>query len=151
MFEYQPNSSAACLPPLVVSFSAGLSTSNSTTGGGLTYLWNLGGGNTSTAVNPPLNTYTTNGVYPISLTVTDNNNCSATTTTNVVISAPVASFFAVGAVNDTVCSIVTFRNNSTGVSPFYTYGDGTAGTDTVITIRHRSISGYVAGTIGNLC
>ncbi len=126
-----PTPPAACLPPLVVSFSAGLSTSNSTTGGGLTYLWNLGGGNTSTAVNPPLNTYTTNGVYPISLTVTDNNNCSATTTTNVVISAPVASFFAVGAVNDTVCSIVTFRNNSTGVSPFYTYGDGTAGTDTV--------------------
>src|SRR5688572_18390711 len=44
-----PSPPSSCQPPLTVSFSASLSTSNSTTGSGLTYLWNFGGGNTSTA------------------------------------------------------------------------------------------------------
>lgn len=126
-----PDPPASCLPPLNVSFSAGLSTSNSTTGSGLSYLWDFGGGNTSNALNPPMINYTNSGVYPVQLTVTDNNNCPATVTKNVVISAPVASFFPKDAVNDTVCSAVTFVNQSTGVNPFFTYGDGTTGNDTV--------------------
>jgi PKD repeat protein len=128
-----PSPAASCLPPLLVSFSAANSTSNSTSGPALTYLWNFGGGNTATVVAPPAINYPNSGVFPVSLTVTDNNNCPATVSTNVVISAPVASFNAVDAVNDTVCPTVTFHNTSTGVYPYFSYGDGSFGTDTVHT------------------
>lgn len=125
-----PAPPTSCLPPLVVSFSGAASTSNSTTGPGLTYLWDFGSGNTSTLMNPPVINYTNNGIYPISLVVSDNNNCSATAFTTVVISAPVASFFVADAVNDTVCSVVHFQNLSTGFNPLFSYGDGTFGADT---------------------
>jgi gliding motility-associated-like protein len=128
-----PNPALGCTPPLNVTFSAAASTSNSTTGSGLTYLWNFGTGNTSTVVNPPVVTYNTSGTFNVTLIVYDNNNCPDTTTSQVIISSPFASFFAVGAVNDTVCRTVTFRNQSLGTNAFYTYGDGASGTDSIHT------------------
>lgn len=128
-----PNPPSACLPPLAVSFSGANSTTNSTTGTGLTYFWNFGNNDTTSAVNPPQHNYNALGTYPVTLTVTDNNNCPAIVITNVVISSPLASFYAVGAVHDTVCKRVTFHNTSTGVSPLYTYGDGSTGTDSIHT------------------
>lgn len=126
-----PNPPTACLPPLNVSFSGAASTSNSPTGGGLTYFWNLGGGNTSTAVTPPPVNYTTSGIFPVTLIVKDNNNCPDTVSTSVIISSPFASFYAQGAVKDTVCTTVIFKNQSIGNNPVYTYGDGTSGTDSI--------------------
>ncbi len=129
-----PNPPASCVPPLAVTLSANGSVSNSTTGStALTYLWHFGNGDSSTSVNPPAVNYNTIGVYPITLTVTDNNNCSASANTNATIMQPNASFFAVDAVNDTVCKTVTFRNQSSGGVYFYDYGDGTNGNDSVHT------------------
>jgi gliding motility-associated-like protein len=125
-----PSPPFSCTVPLNVSFSASNSTSNAPNGGGLTYLWNFGGGNTSTLINPPNINYTTAGTFPIFLTVTDTNNCAGTNIINVVAGGPTASFFAANAVNDTVCSFVTFQNNSTGLNPWFSYGDGTFGADT---------------------
>ena len=75
-------------------------------------LTNFGGGNTSTVVSPPSINYPTTGTFNISLTVTDNNNCPKTVTTQVFINQPFASFYAVGAVNDTVCPTVMFKSQS---------------------------------------
>ncbi|MEO8147120.1 MAG: PKD domain-containing protein [Bacteroidia bacterium] len=124
-----PSPPVACLPPLNVTFSASNCVSHSTTGTGLTYFWNFGGGDTSIVVNPPVKTYNTQGTFPVSLVVTDNNGCSNSTSINVLVNNPLASFYAVGAVNDTVCEWVTFHNQSTGANPVYTYGDGTTGID----------------------
>ena len=128
-----PDPPVACNTPFTVSFTAIASVSNSTTGSGLTYLWDFGGGNTSTNVTPSPITYNTTGVNPVQLIVKDNNNCTDTAKTLVIVSAPNASFFAFGAVNDTVCSKVLFINQSIGTNPHYTYGDGTTGTDSVHT------------------
>ena len=50
---------------------------NTSMGSGLNYLWDFGDGTTSTVTNP-VHTYTTNGVYDVSLTVTDFNGCDST-------------------------------------------------------------------------
>ena len=54
--------------PLAVTFSSAGSTDPE--GGALTYAWNFGDGSTSTAANPS-HTYTSNGRYTVTLTVTD--------------------------------------------------------------------------------
>ena len=56
------------LAPLAVNFSS--AGSSDPEGSALTYSWNFGDGNTSTAANPS-HTYTTNGVRTATLTVTD--------------------------------------------------------------------------------
>jgi gliding motility-associated-like protein len=122
-----PTSPTACVAPLNVTFSASV-TSNSPLNNNVTYNWNFGNGQTSTATNPPAQTYTTEGVYTASLVVTDANGCSRTTTRTVSISQPIASFEAVGAVNDTVCTNVSFNSSaSLGTPLLYNYGDGTTG------------------------
>ncbi len=55
---------------------------NSSTGPGtLTYQWNFGDGNTSTAANPTHH-YTKKGLYHVSLTVTNSDGCRKTLTRN---------------------------------------------------------------------
>ncbi|WP_033443064.1 PQQ-dependent sugar dehydrogenase [Saccharothrix sp. NRRL B-16314] len=54
--------------PLTVNFSS--AGSSDPEGGALTYSWNFGDGTTSTAANPS-HTYTANGQYQVTLTVTD--------------------------------------------------------------------------------
>ncbi|GAA1287138.1 lectin [Saccharothrix xinjiangensis] len=67
--------------PLVVNFSS--AGSSDPEGGALTYSWNFGDGGTSTAANPG-HTYTANGQYAATLTVTDSGGRSGTA--NVAIS-----------------------------------------------------------------
>lgn len=119
-----PSPATSCNPPLTVTFNASSSTSNSPLGSTLTYSWDFGNGNTSTSVTPPSQTYTSSGVYPVWLTVTDDNNCSDSISTNVTIANPFASFDS----PDTVCMEAVFVDtaSSPGVY-FWNYGDGTTG------------------------
>ncbi|HTA61528.1 MAG TPA: PKD domain-containing protein [Bacteroidia bacterium] len=119
-----PNPPSACTPPLTVTFTSSGSTSHSPAGSALTYSWTFSGGASSTLATPPAQTYTALGVYPVSVVVTDANNCSNTATTNVTIQNPTAII----STNDTVCLHAVF--NSTGSSPgtqTWNYGDGTTG------------------------
>ncbi|SDT04982.1 PQQ-dependent sugar dehydrogenase [Actinoplanes derwentensis] len=61
--------------PLTVTFSS--AGSSDPEGGTLTYLWNFGDGTTSTAANPS-KTYTSNGSYQVTLTVTDPQGATGT-------------------------------------------------------------------------
>ena len=54
------------------------------TGSIVSYEWNFGDGNTSTAMNPE-NTYSTAGTYTVTLKVIDDDNAVGTDTTNVRI------------------------------------------------------------------
>lgn len=118
-----PDPIASCTPPLNVTYSASASTSNSTSSSTLLYSWVFGNGNTSTAVNPPQQTYSTNGNFTVKLIVTDDNGCKDSITKPVSINNPLASF----SVGDTVCRFVSFINNSTPGVKQWNYGDGFTG------------------------
>ena len=83
-----PASLNACSAPFTATFNGSSSVSNSTTGSTtLTYNWNLNGTN-SALVNPPPVTFSTTGSFPVSLTCTDNNNCSNSQTVTVTVLTP---------------------------------------------------------------
>lgn len=93
--------SQGCLPvnsAPVANFTADKTTSCSgaiqftdqSTGNPTSWLWNFGDGNTSTQQNP-LHTYSTNGTYTVTLTVTNNIGSNTKTQTNyITISKPAA-------------------------------------------------------------
>jgi len=61
--------------PVTVSFSASLAVADTSA---MTWQWNFGNGNTSALSNPPSQTYTVAGSYPISLLVTNSTGCKDT-------------------------------------------------------------------------
>jgi gliding motility-associated-like protein len=66
----------SCTAPFTTAFSAGNSTSGSPiSGGGLNYSWNFGNSQTAIGVSPPSVTYGS-GQFTVTLTATDNNNCT---------------------------------------------------------------------------
>jgi len=104
-FTLSPNPAVSCTAPLEVSFN------NTSTSPGLTYDWDFGNGQTSTAVNPPNVTYTEEGSFDVTLTATNAAGCSRVVTRNVNIGNPLASFV----IPDTIClnESVQIDNNST--------------------------------------
>lgn len=95
---------AVCSAPSTVSFSNG-----STGPGVLSYLWNFGNGNTSTAQNPT-NYYTTNGIYNVTLAVTSDQGCTDTAKVAVQVGKVLTDFN----VPASICpkTVTTFQNNS---------------------------------------
>lgn len=120
-----PDPPASCEAPLNVSFTNN-SSSNSPTGGDLTYDWNFGNGETGSAEVPAPVTYDDEGVYTITVTATDNVGCSATQNIQVTVQEPEASISVVGAENGVVCSLVEIEIEGTQ-GGFFNYGDGTSG------------------------
>jgi gliding motility-associated-like protein len=80
--------------------------------GSIAYNWSFGNGNTSTQINPII-TYTNSGAYSITLIVTSNQGCVATTTNSVTIyPLPQINFSATS-----VClSNTTVFNNVSSIS-----------------------------------
>ncbi len=87
-------------------------TNNSNGPGTLSYLWNFGDGNTSTAQNPS-HVFTAKGAYNISLTVNSSTGCTATTTKNNFVN--VANFATGFTVPTPIClgSNTLFQSTST--------------------------------------
>ncbi len=80
-----------------------------------TVLWDLGDGTTSTDINGVNHVYNTPGCYDVSLTVTSNNGCSATSTVTDMICAfaiPVPSFVAAPQPTTLLDPRVFFTNTS---------------------------------------
>ncbi|RMG54993.1 MAG: PKD domain-containing protein, partial [Bacteroidetes bacterium] len=95
------------------------------------WAWNFGNGDTS-LVQHPSYTYTLAGVYPLSLTVTDDNGCTDSHTLNVeAYELPVANFVATDTVGCAPISI-TFTDLSTGpvamTNWLWNFGDGNTST-----------------------
>lgn len=153
-----PSPLLACEPPLVVTFTNN-STSNSPTGGGLTWEWNFGNGETSTSVSPQT-TYNTTGTFTITATATDNSGCSATQNFPVTVDQPTAELTAQGGNNGVWCSFVQFEvegtqggqfsygNGITGFNPFHTYSNpGTYNVTYNVTAQGCSASATTSVTI----
>lgn len=92
-----------------------------------TYSWNFGNGNTSTAQNPPAQTYTTTGTYLISLVVTSTAGCTD------VHSEPIQAFgfptIAIDSFNNATCDGFTDGNayaSATGGTPNYNFAWNTS-------------------------
>ncbi|HLU86735.1 MAG TPA: PKD domain-containing protein, partial [Taishania sp.] len=108
--------------PLTVNFT------NTGHEAGATYVWSFGNGDSSTLVNPST-TYTGNGSYTVTLTMTGANGCSATAVQNAVnLTSPVADFTS-NVVNGCADLDVQFTSTSTSADPIaqwnWTFGDGT--------------------------
>lgn len=107
---------SGCLPLTVTPVNA---SQNATT-----YTWNFGDGSPviiTTNPIPPTHTYTVAGTYTITLTASNNCNTSTSTVSPIiVVGAPVVNFVANPSPG---CSpqVVTFTNQSTGVSPANNY------------------------------
>jgi gliding motility-associated-like protein len=122
--SFTANPSSACVAPVTASFTNN-SSSVSSNAGTLTYSWSFSdGAPTVTTTVPAPKTYSVSGNYTVSLTTTDANNCSNSTTRGISIGSPVAGFMA----KDTVCinTTTTFTNTSTPGFYSWVFDGGTS-------------------------
>jgi PKD repeat protein len=147
--------------PLVVSFSGIDSVKGSKSI--KSYYWSFGNGKYSTSPTPN-NIYTTPGTYTVSLTVTDENNLTNTTTTTVKTTAPISKAVSVtdlsirlqtagSLVNAT--SIITVRDNLNKAIPNVTVFGKFSGSlysvkTGVVKINENEVKGFATrnGVVG---
>jgi len=130
----------------VVTFNA--STSYDPDGTIASYFWTFGDGTNGTGA-VVTHSYVENGTYTVTLTVTDNDGATASTsaTTTVLNRSPVASFTSSPSAPYTG-DVVTFNASTsydpdgTIVSYFWTFGDGTNGTGVVVTHSYADNGTY---------
>lgn len=86
--------------------------------GGVTYDWTFGNGDSFTGETPPNQQYTTQGFFDVSLTMTDANGCSNTTTINNMIEVDeIDVAFSADVVEGCAPLDVQFTDNSTPFNP----------------------------------
>lgn len=122
--SYTAAPTAGCAP-LDVTFT-------NTSGAG-TFVWDFGNGATFNGQNPPIQTYASDGSYPVSLTMTGANGCVSTTTVNNMINVgpPIAAFSA-DVLNGCAPLAVQFSDLSSASNPVddpivswvWDFGDG---------------------------
>lgn len=123
-FNTTPATPVSCNSSLTVGFS-----NNSVGALPLSYSWDLGNGQTSTALNPPNQTYTINA-YNAALTVKFAANlagCVNTTTKKISVGKPVANIKKYG---DTVClnGLASFKSTTAGIPTWTTDANATINT-----------------------
>jgi PKD repeat protein len=137
--------------PLVVALSS--SGSSDADGSIVSYSWNLGNGQTSTAANPSA-TYNSTGVYTATLTVTDNSGL--TDTDSVVITAlappnlaPVAS--ATGTPSSGMAPLTVAFSSAGSFDPDgsiaaynWNFGDGTSSSTANPSKTYNSVGSYTS-------
>jgi PKD repeat protein len=107
-FITSPFPATACEPPLEVTFF------NFTAGEGYSYEWDLGNGTTFNGFTPAAETYEELGIFEVTLTVTDTNQCTGELTRLVNIGGPLADFI----IPDTVCildSVIIVNTSDPGL------------------------------------
>jgi gliding motility-associated-like protein len=100
-----------------------------TSQGGQTFFWNFGNGSTSTLSTPPIQLYSTPGVYNGFLAVVDSGTCNITDTipfTVTVYGKPTAGIGTVSPQPPVVNTAISFENTSSseGVRFTWLFGDG---------------------------
>lgn len=117
----------SCNVPQSVSF-----TNNSSGSGSLSYTWDFGDGDSSSATSPT-HTYSTSGLYTVSLTASDPVGCAATSTQTdyITVVDSVIVDFSASTTNACVNQPVSFTDLSTAtpVNWLWNFGDGNTSTD----------------------
>jgi gliding motility-associated-like protein len=104
---------------------------DSSSGPSLTYLWDLGDGTTSSQKNL-VHLYTAEGIYPVSLSITDKYGCSSyiSKPAYVRIGNPKADFTVSDTLGTCPPLIANFTNNSVNYSTWkWDFGDGSISTE----------------------
>lgn len=119
----------------IICFYDSVAFTNTSTGGGLTYIWDFGDASpVDTSVNP-LHLYITDttAVFDVSLTATDTNGCDSTIVKQITISRPVANFGADTAFADCPPLFTTFTDSSTAdiSNWFWDFGDTASGSSNI--------------------
>lgn len=151
--------------PLEVSFDA--SASSDSDGTIESYAWDFGDGNMGTGVMPT-NTYTSPGIYMVSLTVTDDNGAVATTTSTITVNNPPSAMFTAtpesglapldvafdaSASMDTDGTIIEFNwdfgdgNTATGMMASNTYTSGGSFEATLVVVDNGGATDTATVTI----
>lgn len=138
--------------PLTVNFNA--AGSSDADGSIVSYAWNFGDGRTSTRQNPRIR-YTTNGVYTVTLTVTDNDGATGTATTVITVGTPPANQPPTAVANADITSgpapLMVFFNGSSSsdadgmlISYAWEFGDGGSTTGATAFHTYTAAGTYVA-------
>jgi gliding motility-associated-like protein len=94
------------------------STFTNTSVGGIDYSWDFGNGNTSDLENPGVNIYAANGSYSVSLTMTDQFGCTASSVnTNMIVVSDAVADFSADVLNGCDPLSVQFSDESTVPDP----------------------------------
>lgn len=116
-----------CLLPGNPTTSETVNFTNTTTGA-VSYLWDFGDGQTSTAQNPT-HTYTSYGTFTVTMTATHANGCTATATLTVVFEKYVSSALTLDITEYSGCTphpLTTLTNLSVNANTYtWNFGDGT--------------------------
>lgn len=117
--DFSFNDPSTCLAPFAVSFI------NQSSGPGtISYTWDLGNSQTSTAVNPTT-VYNSTGTYTVTLNTQSNLGCSGSVQKTITLNSVTTDFNA--PTNLCLNEPVTFQNASSAppVSSLWDFGDGT--------------------------
>lgn len=136
--DFTVNKTQTCLVPFDANFQSTVTSSTP-----VTYKWSFGTGDTSSAANP-IYTYNNIGNYNVSLTVKDQNNCTASKT--VINEIKIQKFVVNASVPTPICTngSVTPTVTSTYSPVFcnWNFGNGTTSTDNTPTISYTTPGNY---------
>lgn len=137
--DFSVNKTQTCLIPFPANFQSTVTSSTP-----VTYKWNFGTGDTSGVANPVYN-YNNPGNYNVSLTVRDQNNCTAT---KVLPNGIKVEQFKVNAnVPSPICTNATVTPTvNSSYSPIFcnwNFGNGTSSTDVLPTVAYTTPGNYV--------
>jgi gliding motility-associated-like protein len=136
--DFSVNKIQTCLIPFNAVFQ-----SNVTSSTPVSYKWNFGTGDTSSAQNPSY-VYNAAGNYNVSLTVRDQNNCTATK--SVANAIKVEKFKVNANVPTPICTNETVTPSvNSAYSPIFcnwNFGNGTSSTNTIPTIAYTTPGNY---------
>lgn len=126
-----------CSAPATIDF-----TNNSTGPPVLSYLWDFGDGNTSTAQNPS-HTYVTNGTYTATLITFSSAGCQDTLRSNPIVVGGITTSFS-GPVSGCVNEQLSFTVTSNPVPNIsnWTFGDGATGVGLNVTHSYAAAGVY---------
>lgn len=104
--------------------SSSVTFTNTSQGVGLTYNWNFGDGNTSTAISP-VYTYNKEGAFRVSLVVVDKNGCIDSSAIMVKSFTPKADYLLSDSFSTCPPLVIDFTNKSTNYADLtWDFGDG---------------------------
>ena len=136
--------------PTVCSAPASIDFTNSSTGPPvLSYLWDFGDGNTSTALNPS-HTYLTNGSYVVTLVTISSAGCQDTLRSNPIVIGGISTDFT-APLSACVNQAVTFTGNSSPAPNFsnWTFGDGGTGVGLISSHSYITPGVYTVKLVNN--
>jgi gliding motility-associated-like protein len=140
--SFSPDATSGCAP-VCVNFT---DASTISLGGTInTWNWNFGDGSTDNSANPH-HCYSTDGAYPVTLTVTTSDGCSDSIVQNNLINVyplPEAEFTSNPFVTDITNPTISFSNLSTNAGNYlWTFGDAITSSETNPVHNYGNIGAY---------